>query len=117
MFVSHLSPKLGTHSPNGAYGPRGGFCIGIKGDRLVDLVREQEFYLAPCIYEKVLQQRLLHALIEEILEENTLQPRPLVAKGPIALPGGNLRDYLLRYAPILKDPSFVEEQCPFGKPA
>ena len=93
-----------------AYGPRGGFCIGINGNRLVDLVREQEFYLAPCIYERVLQQRLLHALIEEVLEENTLQPRQPVAKGRIVLPGGNLRDYLLRYAPILKDPSFVEEQ-------
>lgn len=93
-----------------AYVPRGGFCIGVRGDRLADLVVAHKFYLAACLYDRGRQQRLVHALIEEVLEENIKRRRQPDAEQHFLPRGGNMRAYLNRYAPILKDPSFAEER-------
>lgn len=88
-----------------AYASHGGFCVGFHGKRLADLVRAHGFYLARCIYDPVRQQKLAHALVEEVLEEN-IERHP----NPGDLPeGGNLRAYLNRYAPIMKHDSFGKE--------
>src|ERR1035437_2499175 len=92
-----------------AYAPRGGFCIGFGGDRLAQLVVAHGFYLAPGLYDRDEQQRLVRALIEEVLEENIERQRQANPVSHYLPPGGNLRAYLNCYSPILKDPSFAEE--------
>jgi hypothetical protein len=87
-----------------AYAPRGGFCIGIRGNRLADLAAAHQFFFAPCLYKRDQQEKLVHALIEQ-LEEN-IAGRTGQHAEQRSFPGGGLP----AYAPILKDPAFFEER-------
>lgn len=91
-----------------------GFAIGFSGKLLAEVTATESFYLAPCLYDRLKQRALIRALVEEVLEENIAgtpwvdeEPWDDVDRVPM---GGNLCAYLHRYAPILKDPSFKDEQ-------
>jgi len=93
-----------------AYAPRGGYSIGIRADRLADLVTAHGFFLARCLYDHKEQVRVVRALIEEVLEENIERRREAGDAEQYLPKGGNLHAYRNRYAPILKDPSFRDER-------
>ena len=93
-----------------AYGePTSGYAIGFTGTLLRDVATKHDFYLARCIYEPPAQRGLIRALLEEVLEENIEREETGKTRDYVP-PGGNLGEYLHRYAPILKDPSFAEER-------
>lgn len=85
-----------------------GYVIGFTGKLLAKVSKINNFYLAPCIYERSKQRELIRALVEEVLEQN-IAGTPWDDEHHIPK-GGNLCAYLHRYAPILKDPSFKEER-------
>jgi hypothetical protein len=86
--------------------PERGFCIGVRGKRLAELAAPHNFNVVRCLYRHDQQQKLIQALIQEVLEENLNGDGQSEDRVP---PGGNLQAYLNRYAPILKHPSFEEE--------
>jgi hypothetical protein len=110
VCVASFSEVRDSLSQWRAYAPRGGFCIGIRGDNLGQLAAAQRFYLAPCLYDLGQQRGLARALIEEVLEENLERQSQADVGRQFVPPGGSLHKYLNRYAPILKDPSFAEER-------
>lgn len=85
-----------------------GFSIGFSGAHIIDIAEKNKWYLAPCIYNPEKQLHLVDALVNAVVEENL----ELMKTDPLdsMLPGGKLMDYLLKYAPILKDSSFKEER-------
>jgi len=94
-----------------AYGTSSsGFSIGFLGDFIASVAAQENWFLAPCIYDKKEQLDLISALVQEVVEENVAREAS-GAKEEVPLPpGGNLNAYLHRYAPILKDCSFREEK-------
>ena len=88
------------------------------------MVKNENFYLAPCIYGADEKHAVLSALLDEVFEENAAQVsnngeqlwdvaelKHCTPDTKILRPqGGNLGAYLHRYAPILKDPAFAEER-------
>lgn len=110
VFVASFSEVRDSVSQWRAYASSGGFCLGFHGDRLADAVIAQKFYFAQCIYDRREQEKLVHALIEQVLEEIINWKRREGAEQNLWAPGGNLRMYLNCYAPILKDPAFAEER-------
>jgi hypothetical protein len=57
-----------------------------------------------CLYDRDQQEKLIHALLEELDENIARQTRPDAEQH--SFPGGGFP----AYAPILKDPSFAEER-------
>jgi hypothetical protein len=94
-----------------AYGTgSSGFAIGFSGADIAKIAQREQWYLAPCIYNPNGQHRLVDALVQEVFEQNLnrkITNSPDVDELPA---GGNLNAYLHRYAPILKDSSFQDEQ-------
>jgi len=100
-----------------AYGAEtSGFAIGFPPELLTAATAAQQWYLAPCIYNRDRQREIIRSLVEEVLDENLSEPACDEAdtddyERSIRLQnGGNLIAYLNRYAPILKDESFSEEK-------
>ena len=109
-----------------AYGDStSGYAIGFNSTHLAAMVKHEDFHLAPCIYEVQEQAAILHALVDEVFEQNVARVRdgellystaeqqkfPLPSGAKILSPrGGSLNAYLHRYAPILKDAAFKEER-------
>jgi hypothetical protein len=89
-------------------GSTSGYSIGFKPEVLDAAVKREEFYLAPCLYRADLQEAVVHALVQKVLDENLERKRE--GEWPILPAGGNLTAYLHRYAPILKDSSFAQEK-------
>jgi Protein of unknown function (DUF2971) len=90
-----------------AYGSSAsGFAIGIAGKSLADAVNREQFHLVQCLYKEREQARLMESLINLVLEEN-LQSR---REEDDLIKGGNLRAYLHRFAPIIKNACFSEEK-------
>lgn len=97
-----------------AYGGSSGFGIGFSAKVLVAAVEKRGCFLAQCIYDPTDQLTVVRALVEEVLDEHLAGNLPFPDDpelGEVFLKtGGNLLPYLYRYAPILKDQSFVEER-------
>ncbi|HEY5176637.1 MAG TPA: DUF2971 domain-containing protein [Terriglobales bacterium] len=94
-----------------AYGAgMSGFAIGFTGDFLGAAIEKKQWYLARCIYDPTDQRALIRSLVEEVFDQNVERLRAANTEEEYLPPGGNLRAYLHRYAPILKDRSFHEEQ-------
>jgi hypothetical protein len=89
-------------------GSTSGYAIGFNPKFLATIVKRERFYLAPCLYDPKLQEGIVRALVQEVLDENLERKRG--GEWPILPPGGNLTAYLHRYAPILKDSSFAQEK-------
>jgi hypothetical protein len=100
-----------------AYGGSCGFAIGFSQNVLQVAVEKQGFFLAQCIYDPATQLEIARALVEEVLDEYLSKGSDLdVWEGDTESgeafweTGGNLLNYLYRYAPILKDRAFAEER-------
>jgi hypothetical protein len=97
-----------------AYGAgTSGFAIGFPADLLTAATAAKGWYLAPCVYDPLQQRDIIRALVEEVLEENLSGATGNEAnmdEDELLQLGGNLRAYLNRYAPILKDESFRAEK-------
>lgn len=103
-------------------GSTSGYAIGFNPFHLAEMVRREEFYLAPCLYKSTEQIAVMEALVDKVFDENmerlhngeTLisenREEWLNAEKLILPRGGNLAAYLHRFAPILKDKSFSEEK-------
>jgi hypothetical protein len=109
VCVASFSEVRDSLSQWRAYAPRGGFCMAVSGDRLADMAAAEGFWLAPCVYDRGHQLALVHKLSEAVIGEYILlQVRPDAAQLPSR--DNILLEYLNRYAPLLKDPSFAEER-------
>ena len=96
-----------------AYGGSSGFAIGFSPEVMVAAVEKQNCFLAQCIYDSAVQLDVVRALVEEVLDEHLARNSVFDDQGSNEVfwkTGGNLLPYLYRYAPILKDRSFVEER-------
>jgi hypothetical protein len=103
-------------------GATSGYAIGFNALHVAEMVRREEFFLAPCIYKPAEQAAVVQALIDKVFEQNMerlnngetlLSENPedwLGTKRPISPRGGNLAFYLHRYAPILKHEAFSGEK-------
>ena len=103
-------------------GSTSGYAIGFNPIHLAEMVRRQEFYLAPCLYKPKEQADVMEALVDLVFDQNMerlhdgetlISENPeewLNAKKLIMPRGGSLGAYLHRFAPILKDKSFSEEK-------
>ena len=116
VCVCSYSEEQDSLSQWRAYGAgKSAFAIGFPADLLTAATAAQGWYLAPCVYDPIQQQDIVRSLVEEVLEENlsgaTGDETMDKEERSIHLKlGGNLRAYLNRYAPILKDESFREEK-------
>src|ERR1035437_1194976 len=102
-------------------GSMSGYAIGFNPLHLAEMVRREEFYLAPCLYKPAEQLAVIDALVNKVFDQNMERLHnggTLVSEyrnGSVAakliLPqGGSLAAYLHGIAPILKDKSFAEEK-------
>jgi hypothetical protein len=88
-------------------GPSSAFAIGFKGEYLASLLPKHKFFLVRCVYDLDQQHRIMEALVAEVYDQITESHRT----GEIhPLKSGNMSAYLHRFAPILKDPAFADEQ-------
>jgi hypothetical protein len=112
ICVCSFSEERDSLSQWRAYGGSSGFAVGFSSQVLTAATEKQEWFLAPCIYDPVIQRDLVRALVEEVLEENLGGPLVEDEEEDSILKdmGGNLRPDLYTYAPILKDESFKEER-------
>jgi hypothetical protein len=113
VCVSSFSEDDDSLSQWRAYG--GGkscFAIGFSPDTLLDATQNQQWYLAPCIYEPSEQSTLIRSLVEEVLEQSMVGRKTgeTDREKDYWERGASLGAYLHRYAPILKDRSFREER-------
>ncbi len=86
-----------------------GYAIGFDPEKLRNAAKKSGYILAPCIYEEGEQLSLMNRIIQETLDENVA----LLKEGtyPEDFPaGGNFTYYLNRYALIIKNAAFKEEQ-------
>ncbi len=100
-----------------AYGGSSGFAIGFSQNVLQVAVEKQKLFLAPCIYDPATQVDIVRALVEEVLDEYLSKDSGIEGWEPdkesaelFWETGGNLLNYLYRYAPMLKDRAFAEER-------
>jgi len=100
-----------------AYGRSSGFAIGFTQNVLQAAVEKQQFDLAPCIYDPAKQLEIVRGLVEEVLDEYVSKDPGIEGWKPddegaemFWETGGNLLNYLYRYAPMLKDQAFSEER-------
>jgi Protein of unknown function (DUF2971) len=110
VCVCSFSEERDSLSQWRAYGSgTSSFAIGLSGEFLAAVTRKMNWYFARCIYDMTTQRNLIRSLVEEVLEQNIERKR--AAKTVDCSPrGGGLCAYLNRYAPILKDISFSDEQ-------
>jgi hypothetical protein len=88
-------------------GPRSAFAICFDGEYLAGLLPEHHFFLVRCIYDLGHQRRIISALVSEVYERIVKSIRN---NKPHPRKSGDMSALLHRFAPILKDPAFEEEQ-------
>ncbi len=111
VCVCSFSEERDSLSQWRAYGAdTSGFAIGFPGGFLAAIAAKKKWYLAPCIYEASEQQKLVDALVQEVLEQNSERKISAQSDQDYLPPGGNLNAYLHRYGPLLKDDSFRDEK-------
>jgi DUF2971 family protein len=102
-----------------AYGGSSGFALGFSHELLQVAVEKKRFFLAQCIYDPATQLDIVRALVEEVLDEHLSKGSGIEDWEEFGdeesaeifwKTGGNLLDYLYRYAPMLKDQAFEEER-------
>jgi hypothetical protein len=103
-------------------GSTSGYAIGFDPRHLAEMVRREEFYLAPCLYKPAEQIAVIEALVDKVFHQNMERlhnGETLISENreewsdaaKLILPrGGSLAAYLHRFAPLLKHKSFSEEK-------
>jgi hypothetical protein len=115
VCVVSLSQNRDLLSQWRAYGGSvGGFSIGFKSSTLLACASNQGFNLVRCVYDQSKQRQIISELIDECLavEFNTIpsevdpnRPRTIL----VLHTGGDFSRKLAATAPILKHPSYEEE--------
>lgn len=90
-----------------------GFCIGFDSESLLDLVRKQNLYLAPCIYNQSDQSKLIKRLMIEYLTDikeikTTINPEEM--KEIMSNMLWEIAVRIWKIAPMIKDISFINER-------
>lgn len=105
LFVACFSEKADLLSQWRAYCPNGnGYSIGFEYGQLTDQMNEQQFFLAPCIYEVKEQERLIRELVDEAFKEALRGTKPNID----AITNDCIQRFLV-VGPVLKHPTFAEE--------
>lgn len=121
LFVGSLSEAGDLLSQWRGYCPEGnGFSIGFNSEQLQNALKEQQFGLAPCVYEKLKQEQIIEELFDDALgftatsSEGIFSPQlnPGLAKfserwGPQT--SFFMREFL-QLGSLLKHDSFSEER-------
>ena len=106
VCVASFSEEGDSLSQWRAYcGEATGFSVGFSGQFLKSIIGEM--WLVPCQYTDDAQKQLIQTLLNDVLIENQNRRREDEDDLP---PGGNFLAYLMRYAPILKHRSFMDEK-------
>jgi len=90
-------------------GDSSGFSIGFKPNALDVAIKDENFSLFRCIYNEKVQQNIAIEIVEKSLSEELNKEKVEKQNGVILLNTTNIHDYVYRYAPILKDASFSDE--------
>lgn len=93
-------------------GTGSGFAVGFRGEFLAEKAKEENAFLVRCVYELEQQQKIVREFIGLILEE-VLRHRNIERTDEnydFWHTGGNLRAYVNRLAPVMKDSSFADER-------
>ena len=112
VYVSSLSEDDDQLSQWRAYCRGGGFAIGFKVGRLIELARAQDFVLERCIYEPEEQRRFITRVVDSIAGPwlNSSMPWPeQPGEGPRFETHLRLVDELSRLSSTLKNKGFLEE--------
>jgi len=105
LFVTSFSEKPDLLSQWRAYCPNGnGYSIGFKYAQLADQMSRQKFFLAPCIYDPVEQEKLIRELVDQAFTRARAVASPKITE--IA---NECLDKFFIVGPTLKHPSFAEE--------
>jgi Protein of unknown function (DUF2971) len=105
LFVACFSEKPDLLSQWRAYCPSGnGYSIGFEYQQIEHQMNEQEFFLAPCIYDVEEQEKLVREVVGDAFSEIAKNTKPILADISYEF----LRKFY-SLAPALKHPSFVEE--------
>jgi DUF2971 family protein len=111
MFVFSLSEQRDLLSQWRAYCPSGGYALGFVTQRLREVAYEQGFVLAPCVYDRGGQMEAIARCIEEHRSATMMRAEASAQRGDDLLRiGYEFGIRVLQVAPLLKDPSFVEER-------
>ena len=107
IYVSSFTEEGDQLSQWRGYCPGGnGFSIGLRTSELVNQMKQQDFILAKCIYERERQKEIIRNIINYAV--NRL-PEAQGSKGMISLISDTLRS-LIPTIPTLKHESFHEEK-------
>lgn len=111
VCVASFSESRDSLSQWRAYGGKeSAFAIGMQGSYLKRLTSGLGFSFAPCIYSSQKQGIAMQELMIEVAEELIKLRSGSEEEQHRYQLGGRLRRSLHRFAPLLKDPSFHEEQ-------
>lgn len=116
IFVGSFSEKGDLLSQWRAYGSStSGYALGFNYKKLIDIARNQGFYLSKCIYDSNIQEKIINDLIFKQLETGFF-PEPSTygynAETRVLTipPASNFWHELSQIAPLIKDKGFQEEQ-------
>ncbi len=112
ICVCSFSEKGDLLSQWRGYCPHGGgFSIGFKYSNLKDAIKRENFILAPCVYDSKKQIDIINELIAKIVFMYLYEKEqyPLIPEFKNKLKDIFINDFV-RYAPIIKHPSFSEEK-------
>ncbi len=109
VCVCALSANGDSLSQWRAYSGDGtGYAIGFDPEKLRNAAGKCGYILAPCVYEEGEQLSLMNRIVQETLDENIALLKSDTYDEDI--PGGNFAYSLNRYALIIKNAAFKEEQ-------
>lgn len=115
VCVASFSENKDQLSQWRAYSGDYGFSIGFRPEHLNAMAADQNFYLAPCIYERKEQENIIKEIINFHIEK--FHEKAMVGYGDevrddakyISYVISKFIEYLVGYSPIIKDRSFAEE--------
>jgi hypothetical protein len=110
IFTCSFSKKGDLLSQWNGYCPGGnGYSIGFNLQHIEMLLAKQDFILAPCIYKKSEQLKVVHDLIDRYLAGYHNQSQKLSRSARISASLQLFSIEFLKMAPRLKHPAFAQE--------
>ncbi|EHK9181901.1 DUF2971 domain-containing protein [Vibrio parahaemolyticus] len=90
----------------------GGYSIGFDSEKLEKVAELARFELKPCIYDEREQKKLVHRVINQVLDTYKEYQEPYTEESQISLSSDSSNELcrkLAEISPIIKDASFKEE--------
>jgi hypothetical protein len=110
IFVASLSEHRDQLSQWRAYCPVGGYSVGFPSEHLVDVAKEQGFYLGPCVYEHAKKWPLERELIFRSLTKYYLLMDQGTAQEPAREQTAlHFAQEVAQYGVLIKHRGFAEE--------